>query len=134
GNLFDFATFDPCYDPMSTSATAGTTGGAIGAVSFCAELSTSVFETDYSSTLNLTARPNPMTYNASFDYNLSKSGQVRLSIHNIMGQEITVLVNGEQQSGFHTVNYNSIQQLSKGIYVARLQTEEGQMSLKILIK
>ena len=134
GNLFDFSTFNPCYAPTAVSATAGTHGGAIGAVSFCAELSTSVFEYDYASTLNLTVRPNPMTYNASFDYNLSQAGQVRLSIHNVMGQEIAVLVNGNQASGFQTVNYNINQQLAKGIYVARLQTEEGQMSLKIMIK
>ncbi|MEM6321062.1 MAG: fasciclin domain-containing protein, partial [Bacteroidota bacterium] len=35
GNLFDFATFDPCYASSASSATAGTHGGAIGAVSFC---------------------------------------------------------------------------------------------------
>ncbi|MEO0341326.1 MAG: hypothetical protein AAF242_19210, partial [Bacteroidota bacterium] len=39
GNLFDFSAFDPCYDPSSTSASSSTQGGAVGAVSFCDDLS-----------------------------------------------------------------------------------------------
>ena len=134
GNLFDFSAFDPCYDPMAVSATAATHGGAIGAVSFCANLSTSIFESDYSSTLNLTAMPNPMTFGATFGYNLANTGQVRLSIHSIVGQEIAVLANGIQQQGVHTVDFNISQQLAKGVYIARLQTEEGQMAIKIMLK
>ena len=133
GNLFDFATFDPCYDPSATSATAATHGGAIGAVSFCAELSTSIFESDFSNTLNLTAKPNPMTNNAIFNYNLTQTGQVRMTLYSVMGQEIAVLVNGRQAAGTHDVDYNVNQQLAKGIYVLRLQTEEGQMSLKLMV-
>ncbi|MEM1119747.1 MAG: fasciclin domain-containing protein, partial [Bacteroidota bacterium] len=134
GNLFDFSTFDPCYDPMATSATAGVNGGPIGAVSFCAELSTSVFEPNYTTQLNLTARPNPMTFGANFGYDLTQTGQVRLSIHSMMGQEVAVLVNGVQPQGSHTVDFNVNQSLAKGIYLARLQTEEGQMAIKVMIK
>jgi hypothetical protein len=38
GNLFDFATFDACYSENTTSATAATNGGAIGATAQCDNL------------------------------------------------------------------------------------------------
>ena len=42
GNLFEFASFDPCYSPGALSASSDTKGGAVGAVSFCADLSEGV--------------------------------------------------------------------------------------------
>lgn len=133
GNLFDFATFDPCYSPDTQSATADAQGEAIGAVQTCAML-VSVFEPAISNTLNLGLSPNPVQQDATFSYSLSQVGAVRLTVHNAIGQELNVLVDQVQPSGDYQLNYNFVNQLSTGIYVARLQTEEGQMSIKFVVR
>ena len=132
GNLFNFSNFDPCYDPMSSSATAATDGGPIGAATFCTENSTSVFPYQLIDA-GLIARPNPMNFSTILDYNLKSGGNVRLSVHDALGQEIAVLVNGVQPAGQQIINFNPAQRLPLGIYFVRLQTEEGQMSLKLMI-
>ena len=102
GNLFDFSMFDPCYDETSQSATAGTDGTAIGAVLACSMLnSVDVYEHHFNSTLNLGIYPNPMNQHATITYNLINTGEVRLSIHDMLGQEVSVLVEQTQFAGEH---------------------------------
>ena len=134
GHLFDFSMFDPCYSPDTESAKAATNGGAIGATQTCAALISSIYEPEINNTLELAVWPNPMSQEATFSYNLTNNGEVRLSLYSIVGQEIGVLVSGERTAGTHTVRFGISDQLAKGVYIARLQTEEGQMSLKVMIR
>ncbi len=62
---------------------------------------------------------NPVTY---INYSLSQSGNVTLAIYNIIGQEITKLVNGVKNAGLHKVIWDA-SNLSSGIYFYKIDFE-----------
>jgi hypothetical protein len=134
GNLFDFSTFDPCYSPDAVSATAGTDGGPIGAVFTCEALMTSTFEPSITPDLGLRVQPNPAYQFATFTYELKQSSDVRLTVYDMMGRAVATLANGNQPAGEHRINWNLDTQLKRGLYIARLQTNAGEMSLKLMIQ
>lgn len=63
--------------------------------------------------------PNPTNGVTFIDYQLPYSGDVKLSIYNMMGKEVAQLVKGHQQAGLHQVQWNG-QNQSNGVYFYRL--------------
>jgi len=134
GNLFDFSELDPCYSPGTTSATAGTDGGAIGAVADCEALTSSVFDAPLNDQLRLQVRPNPVSSVATFQFELAHPVQARLDIYDLRGQLVAPIFSGRQVAGLQTYDWVPSATISSGLYIARLQTEEGTMALKLLIQ
>ncbi len=66
--------------------------------------------------------PNPFNFNTRIMFNLPKVNHVRLSVYNIKGQLIDVLVDGDMNAGYHNT-YWSGNKLSTGIYLYRIETE-----------
>ncbi|MDP8207380.1 MAG: right-handed parallel beta-helix repeat-containing protein [Candidatus Electryonea clarkiae] len=67
--------------------------------------------------------PNPFNSNTFINFNLAKSSSVLLSINNLLGQDVSVLVDERLASGFHT--YNLSDQLpASGIYFYTLRAGE----------
>jgi hypothetical protein len=56
----------------------------------------------------------------TLEYALPESGQVRLSVYDVLGREVAVLVNQEQQAGRKQVDINA-SQWSSGTYFYRLE-------------
>jgi trimeric autotransporter adhesin len=81
----------------------------------------SVPQTHATSTASLTVRPNPITYAASIELTLQRTGHVTISIANSLGETIATVFNGEQTAGTHSVRWEP-GDLSDGIYFCRLQT------------
>ncbi|MEQ8703614.1 MAG: T9SS type A sorting domain-containing protein [Phaeodactylibacter sp.] len=133
GNLFDFSEFAPCYSPNTESATASTNGGAVGAVGGCEELINSTTEV-LNSSLQLTAQPNPTAGATTFRYTLDQSSQVALSLHSLSGQKVATVFSGYQVAGEQYVEWGPVQAMPAGLYIARLQTEEGVMALKMIVR
>ncbi|MEL6925408.1 MAG: T9SS type A sorting domain-containing protein, partial [Bacteroidota bacterium] len=131
GYLFDFSTFNPCYPGNTMSATASTTGGPIGAASFCMIVNT--YSPEENGKLGLSVRPNPVTQEALISYNMVNRGPVRITMHNLMGQMVRTIISSEQGEGEHTISYSDLDQLSQGMYILRLETQEGSQSLKVMI-
>ena len=132
GNLFDFSTFDPCYSSATISATADTEGGPIGAVGSC-QLSTSVFNVEITDEMGLKVQPNPINESANFSYELKQDSRVRFGIYDITGRLINTLVDNNQYAGQHNIIW-SPKSLKKGFYIARLQTNNGETSLKLIVQ
>jgi hypothetical protein len=69
--------------------------------------------------------PNPFNPSTQIGYSLPESGKVSLMIFDVLGREITTLVDGYQQAGRYTVIWNSKQNssvpVSSGVYFARLR-------------
>ena len=69
--------------------------------------------------------PNPFSTFTTISYSLKESSEVRLTIYNIMGEEVAVLVNEKQQPGNHTVRWDprraSGYSVAKGIYMCKIQ-------------
>lgn len=78
--------------------------------------------------------PNPFTNQTTITYSLEKTGTVYLKIYNSIGQEVTTLVNGEnQQPGFYSENFNA-GNLGKGIYHCILKTQDKTVVKKLLLQ
>ncbi|MHB8132449.1 MAG: T9SS type A sorting domain-containing protein [Mobilitalea sp.] len=80
----------------------------------------------------LTNYPNPFNPSTSIRYTIPKLCHVALSIYNLIGQQITTLVNEKQQAGSYEVNYN-MRDLSSGIYICRLSMDGNILSHKIML-
>lgn len=66
--------------------------------------------------------PNPFNPSTTIRFSLPKNEYVQLKVFNMLGQEIAKLVDGELNSGEHTVVFNA-NDLSSGIYFYRLTTD-----------
>lgn len=64
--------------------------------------------------------PNPFNPSTIINYDIPKVSYVTLTIFNVLGQEITKLVNGEQAAGKYSVDFNAAG-LSSGIYFYKIQ-------------
>ena len=54
------------------------------------------------STSTLTSNyPNPFTHTTTIEYALPASGPVRLSVYDMLGREVAILVDGVQHAGKH---------------------------------
>ncbi|MBK7258434.1 MAG: choice-of-anchor D domain-containing protein [Ignavibacteriae bacterium] len=62
--------------------------------------------------------PNPFRGTTTFRYVLPEPGHVRLEIFTTLGQEVAVLVDGEQDAGFHNVTWTAT--VTSGVYYFRL--------------
>ena len=67
--------------------------------------------------------PNPFNPTTTISYQLAAESRVRLTIFNLLGQEVATPVEGERLAGFHTQVWDA-SALSTGVYVYRLLVEE----------
>ena len=63
--------------------------------------------------------PNPFNPVTSIRYSIPRSAVVTLKVYDISGKEIAALVNESQQSGEHTIKWNS-EGIPSGIYMYRI--------------
>ncbi len=72
--------------------------------------------------------PNPFNPVTNIRYDISERVQVRMEIHNIMGQRIKTLVNKEMDPGYHSVRWNGTndmgKMLSTGMYIYTISAGE----------
>jgi hypothetical protein len=67
--------------------------------------------------------PNPFNPSTSIHYRLETADQVTLKVYNMLGHEVATLVNGRQEAGNHTVQFNADEGgrlLPSGMYTYRL--------------
>ncbi|MBK9320348.1 MAG: T9SS type A sorting domain-containing protein [Bacteroidetes bacterium] len=75
--------------------------------------------------------PNPSDQNTTFEYMIPTQGQVRIVLHDMIGQVIEVLAAESMAAGKHTVQYPTAT-LAPGLYTYTL-TYEGQQITKRMI-
>ena len=64
--------------------------------------------------------PNPFNPATTIGYVLQEKGNVKLTLLNSLGEEIAILVNEEQDKGYHKVEFNG-SGLASGMYLCRIQ-------------
>ena len=75
--------------------------------------------------------PNPFNPSTLIAFDLREEGMTNLTVYNLLGQEIAVLVNQDMTAGRHTVEF-SAGDLSAGVYIYRL-TVNGFSSQKKMV-
>jgi hypothetical protein len=76
--------------------------------------------------------PNPFNPSTTIRYALTKSTSVTLAVFNTLGQEVAVLVHGEEQPGYHEARFDATT-LSSGVYLCRLTAGNFIQSRKLLL-
>ena len=76
--------------------------------------------------------PNPFNPSTSLVYNLSQPGNIRIAVYNTIGQEVTQLYRGFQETGKHQIVYNA-DGLSSGVYFVVLEQGATQARQKIVL-
>ena len=64
--------------------------------------------------------PNPFNPSTTIRFNLPDAGIVKLTIFNILGQEIRTLVNGFKEAGVNTINFDA-SNLNSGMYIYKIE-------------
>jgi len=76
--------------------------------------------------------PNPFNPNTTINFTIPNNGFVTLKVYDILGKEVTTLVNQELNSGFHTASFNA-NNLSSGTYFYVLKFNNYTISKKMLL-
>jgi len=81
--------------------------------------------------------PNPFNPSTTIEYELPKSGSVRLIVYNLLGQKVRTLVNARQTAGLHRAMWDgcneSGQPMSSGVYFYRLQADAKTQTQKMML-
>lgn len=81
--------------------------------------------------------PNPFNPSTTIRYGLPQASQVQLNVYDLRGQKIVTLIAGQQSAGWHTVQWNGLndsgQQVSTGVYFYRLVAGEYVETRKMVV-
>jgi hypothetical protein len=80
--------------------------------------------------------PNPFNPQTTIPYEVNKAGAVKITIYDMLGREITLLVNKFHSPGTYTATWNAGSAVSSGIYFYRLESGnyQSQMMKMVMIK
>jgi len=76
--------------------------------------------------------PNPFNPSTSIKYSVPESGNIRLSVFNVVGEEVAVLAEGFSQAGFYEVTFDA-SNLSTGVYLSKLQSANSVQTKKMML-
>jgi len=76
--------------------------------------------------------PNPFNPRTTIRYTLTKQSHVRLTVYDILGREVAVLVNGYQSPGTREIHWDS-DGLPSGLYFYRINTPDFVQIKKMLL-
>lgn len=76
--------------------------------------------------------PNPCATSTIIEYSLPTPAKVVLTVYNLQGKEVAIVVNEAQEAGKHSIRWNTAP-FAKGEYVYRLQVGEAVLSRRLQI-
>lgn len=76
--------------------------------------------------------PNPFNPSTQINYSISMTSFITLKIYDLLGREITTLLNERKQPGYYSISWNA-QGYPSGIYLYRLQTEKYSETKKLIL-
>ena len=78
------------------------------------------------------AYPNPFNPSTTIQYDVPELSHVRLTVYDMLGREVMVLVDGEREAGRYSVTMNA-DGLRSGVYVYRFQTGKFTQTRKVVL-
>ena len=76
--------------------------------------------------------PNPFNPSTTIKIQLPQDGFVTLKVYDILGNEVTTLINEEKAKGRYEVNFNA-SSLASGVYIYKIQAGTFMNSKKMLL-
>jgi photosystem II stability/assembly factor-like uncharacterized protein len=76
--------------------------------------------------------PNPFNPSTTINYSLSKAGNVKLTIYNILGSKVATIVDAYKPAGNYSVQFNG-SNLASGIYMYRLESGNYSAAKKLIL-
>lgn len=76
--------------------------------------------------------PNPFNPTTLISFTIPQSGNVKLSVYNLLGQEISTLVNEYREAGTYDVEFNAVN-LNSGVYLYKLESNGLTLTKKMTL-
>jgi len=76
--------------------------------------------------------PNPFNPSTNIRFSIQKAGLVSLKIYNVLGQEVTTLLNSELSAGTYTYSFDA-SKLSSGIYFYTIHSNNFSLTKKMIL-
>jgi len=119
-----------------TLKTYGTDGKPVGDLNWFG-LPTGIKNVKKANHFGLSSYPNPFTTTTTISYQIDSKVNVRLSVYDLTGREVTVLINRLQVPGTYTIEWDGTNksgtQLPGGIYIYRLSSGNHASAGKMII-
>jgi len=81
---------------------------------------------------NFSSYPNPFSTTTTISYDLDNPSNVKVSIYNVLGKEVAVLVNEKQNNGNHKVQWDAAD-FPAGIYFVTLKVGTHSATNKLVL-
>lgn len=76
--------------------------------------------------------PNPFNPSTGIEFQVAASGRARLAVYDLLGREVSLLVDGSLDPGRHTVTFDAAG-LASGVYIYRLTTKDHTATRTMLL-
>lgn len=76
--------------------------------------------------------PNPFNPTTRIDYSIPERTNVTIKVFDILGKEVTTLVNGEKEAGGHHINFDA-SNLASGLYIYSINAGDYSASKKMML-
>jgi hypothetical protein len=76
--------------------------------------------------------PNPFDPTTTIKYSFAKTGMVRMTVFNMLGQEVALVTEGIQSVGAHEVTFDA-SKLTSGVYFYLLNADGNQLIRKMVL-
>jgi hypothetical protein len=76
--------------------------------------------------------PNPFNPSTQIQFSIPQASDVRLTVYNVLGQQVKTLVDEFMQAGSHTARFDA-RNLSSGMYIYRLEAGSVQLDGKMML-
>jgi len=76
--------------------------------------------------------PNPFNPTTTIKYGIPKAGNVTLKIYDLLGREVTTLVNESKQPGVYTADFNATN-MASGIYLYKIESGDYSAVKKMML-
>ena len=76
--------------------------------------------------------PNPFNPSTTIRFELPRSSEVRMGVFDMLGREVSVLVNERKDAGVHEVKFDG-SRLASGVYFYRLRAGDFVQTRKLIL-
>mgnify|MGYP001372695842 CR=1 FL=1 len=76
--------------------------------------------------------PNPFNPVTAISYSIPTSGFVSLKVFDLLGEEVSTVIEGERKAGFHTAQFDG-SHLSSGVYFYKLSSNDWTLTKKLIL-